>query len=114
MALSSGSIRALSPPPDAGSSLHVSKVERGPGLRKAEPPCSASSPEQDEVPTLRRIPIGQRDPKPSNTGTIVHAFGEVHAFGPDAKWLGRYPNVVVAQRRLDLFFGRKPGGSGRC
>lgn len=108
---SSASIRVVPPSPDARSSLHASNLERGPGLRKAEPTSSASDTEQDdERPTQRRIPIGQRDPKPENTGTIVHAYGEVHAFAPGAQWLGRYPNSVVAQRRLDLFFGRGPGG----
>ena len=109
MPQSSASIRC-SPP--VGLS-HVSKVEPHPGLRKAEPMCSADDTEQDERPTLRRVPIGQRDPKPDATGTIVHAFGEVHAYGPAGKWLGRYPNAVVAQRRLDLFFGRRgKGGAG--
>ena len=107
---SSASIR-LSPPLGAGP-LHVSKVDRGPGLAKAEPPISASDAEQDDRPTQRRIPVGAHDPRPENTGTIVVVEGELHLYGPGAKWLGRYPNTFVAQRRLDLFFGRRAAAKG--
>lgn len=110
MARSSSSNR-LSPPHDAGPYLHGSKVQLGPGLCKAEPACSASDAEQDDRPTQRVIPVGQRDPKPENTGTIVVDDGAAHAFAPGPKWLGSYPNTVVAQRRLDLFFGRPGRGA---
>jgi hypothetical protein len=104
MSRSSASLR-VSPPIASGIS-HASKVHHGPGLAKAEPPCSTSDAEQDDRPTQRVIPVGQSDPKPDNTGTIVMSEGAAHVYAPGAKWLGTYPNAVVAQRRLDLFFGR--------
>jgi hypothetical protein len=106
MPQSSASLRC-SPPLGAGP-VHASKVERGPSVRKAAPPISADDAEQDDRPTQRVIPVAQREPRPENTGTIVASTGAVDAYGPGAKWLGRYANPVAAQRRLDLFFGR-PG-----
>jgi hypothetical protein len=104
MSRPSASLRCC--PPLGAGTVHASKVHLMPGLRKAEPPISASDAEQDDRPTQRLIPVGQRDPKPDNTGTIVLTDGAAHVYAPDAKWLGSYPNAVVAQRRLDLFFGR--------
>lgn len=104
MSRSSASLRCC--PPLGAGTVHASKVHLGPGLCKAAPPISADDAEQNDRPTQRLIPVGQRDPKPDNTGTIVLADGAAHVYAPDAKWLGAYPNAVVAQRRLDLFFGR--------
>src|SRR5688500_12328384 len=104
MPRSSASLRCA--PPGAGT-VHASKVHPGPGIRKAEDPRSAIDTEQDDRPTQRRIPIGQRDPRPENTRTIVLAAGEVHTYGPGAQCRGCYPNTTVAQRRLVLFVARQ-------